>query len=225
MPVRELATQIRQSVRKWEWITFGQPASTARAALPLVALRLDGVEDPAERAGIAKTFAEIYRRHDLALVLEERLGAATPIWTLVASRPPAGGTVASAGAPARVLPAMASAPAAALDGGATRSDAVAIDGPAALSVAIGFREDAGAGQGPAAVGNGTQPAPAQASGKGWALMAVRPDGSIEALSSYESSPLGDDRAFGGEGDLRGAAEASARVMREFVIGNPLKSVD
>ena len=227
VPVRELATQIRQSVRKWEWITFGQPASTAQAALPLVALRLDGVEDPAERAGIAKTFAEIYRRHDLALILEERLGATTPIWTLVAARPRAGASVASAGAPARVLPAMASVPAAALDGGATRSDEVAIDGPAALAVAIGLQEGVGAGQGPAAVRNGTLPAPAPAlaSGKGWALMAVRPDGSIATLDRYEPLSLGDDRAFGGEGDLRGAAEVSAMVMREFVIGNPLKSVE
>ena len=120
-------------------------------------------------------------------MLEETLGATTPVWTVVAARSRAGATVASAGA----LAAMAGVPAAVLESGATRSDAVVTDGQAALAVA---------------------------GGRSWALMAVRPDGSITLLGSYEPRSLGDDLAFRGEGDFRGAAEVSAMAMREFVIG-------
>ena len=197
VPVRELATQIRQSVRKWEWITFGQPVSMGQAALPVVALRLEGVDDPAERTRIARTFAEVYRRHDLQLVAEGESAPTTPGWIVVAARPRA---VAPALLSVGALPSMASMPDVAIGPGTTRSDAEpAVDAAVVASTL--------------------------ANGRDWALMAVRPNGSIATLGSYAPLLLGDDIAFRREGDVRGAAEASATVMREFMIGSPLRATE
>lgn len=253
VPVRELATQIRQSVRKWEWITFGQPVSMAQAGLPLVALRLEGVDDPGERARIARTFAEVYRRHDLKLVVEGEVGTATPAWILVAARPQ---PVATVMLPVGALPSMASMPEGSIVAGATRRDAGPLVAAPVLAVTAGSASpgeggrSASTGPGGAGLAQTTGPdrtgpvqangeveagpvqakgrvgaGPIPANGRDWALMAVRPNGSIATLGSYAPLALGDDIAFRREGDIRGAAEASAAVMREFVIGSPLRSAE
>lgn len=220
VPVLTLATQIRQSVRRWEWITFGQPVAAARTALPVVALRLEGEVAPAERRAIARVFADVYRRHDLDLVLEEAVAPGQARWTLVARQPLrqappvslSGPVVTAIASNAAALSAI-SAPSAASP--ATRSDAPSlIAGVTAIAVdshALPIDRTTGIGYSDWA--------------RNWGLSVVRPDGAVADRRDYQALPFDQDAAFRRDGDIRGAAEASATVMRDFIVGSPFRPTE
>ncbi|MGE0803002.1 MAG: TolC family protein [Lautropia sp.] len=94
LPVRALAVQIRHSLLKWQARTFETVAVGAIDAIP-VALRIDGVADPAERAAATTAFARALHRQSIRLVD----GSGDAIWTLAAHRSvePGGGAGGSAG--------------------------------------------------------------------------------------------------------------------------------
>ncbi len=229
VPVRTLATQIRQSVRRWEWITFGQSVAAAQAPLPVVALRLEGELTAAERAAIARVFADVYRRHDLQLTLEEAVVPGQALWTLVARQPlrqaaPVSLARSADAAPAArppvgagdtLRPMVASGAVDVIGPAVTRSDAPsAVEGAASVAVV--------AAASATAVADHDSGPGYRDWARNWGLTVVRPNGSIADQRGYQTLPFDQEAAFRRDGDIRGAAEASAVVVRDFVVGSPFR---
>ncbi len=83
VPVRSLATQIRSSLRKWEAFTF-RAVPAAEGQLAPLALRFDGVDDPAQRLEIKRAMGRVFRGYDVDLINGASEGER--IWTLQVRR-------------------------------------------------------------------------------------------------------------------------------------------
>lgn len=207
VPVNALAMQIRQSIRHWELATFGQKMSMPAAPPPVVALRLDGPVAVGERAAIVQAFAEVFGRHGLALVAE---GEAGPAWTLVAQRPVPAPLLAQV--PVQV-PVQVPAPLAGLPPVA--------DAGAEPAVTAAGATTAQASAAAAATGAGLplgSPVPV------WSILLMRPDGALAGQAAYQPPPVDEGSAFRRQGEIRGAAEASALLIRDLVRGRDAAAV-